>query len=94
MTDANTCFQSFGGRPAVFVTAKYSRSTKPNDAIYVWLENVESRGFELCIREFLPFDGKHQDTNVVSQQVLIEGALVNDVFALFTYYLMLSKALT
>ena len=49
----------------MFVTAKYSRSTKPNDAVYVWLENLESRGFEVCIREFLPFDGKHQDTIVV-----------------------------
>ena len=49
----------------MFVTAKYSRSTNPNDAVYVWLENLESRGFEVCIREFLPFDGKHQDTIVV-----------------------------
>ena len=59
--------QSFGGRPTVFVTAKYSRSTKPKDAVYVWLENLESRGFEVCIREFLPFDGKHQDTIVVGR---------------------------
>ena len=59
--------QSFGGRPTVFVTAKYSRSTRPNDAVYVWLENLESRGFEVCIREFLPFDGKHQDTIVVGR---------------------------
>ena len=59
--------QSFGGRPTVFVTAKYSRSTKPNDAVYVWLENLESRGFEVCLREFLPFDGKHKDTIVVSR---------------------------
>ena len=33
--------------------------------MYVWLENVDYRGFEVCIREFLPFDGKHQDTIVV-----------------------------
>ena len=49
----------------MFVTAKYSRTTKPNDAMYVWLENVDYRGFEVCIREFLPFGGKHQDTIVV-----------------------------
>ena len=58
--------QSFGSTPYVFVSAKYSRSTKPNDAVYVWLENVNSGGFEVCIREFSPFDGKHQDTTVVS----------------------------
>ena len=50
----------------MFVSAKYTRSTKPDDAMYVWLENVNSGGFEVCIREFLPFDGKHEDTIVVS----------------------------
>ena len=59
-------FQSFGGRPSVFVSAKYTRDTKSKDAMYVWLENVNSGNFEVCIREFLPFDGKHQDTIVVS----------------------------
>ena len=57
--------QSFGERPSVFVSAKYTRDTKPDDAMYVWLENVNSGSFEVCIREFLPFDGKHQDTIVV-----------------------------
>ena len=59
--------QSFASRPHVFVSVKYTRNTKPNDAMYVWLENVNSGGFEVCIREFLPFDGKHQDTVVVSE---------------------------
>jgi len=54
----------------VFVSAKYARSTKPDDAMYVWLENVNSGNFEVCIREFLPFDGKHQDTIVVSEILL------------------------
>lgn len=58
--------QSFGERPSVFVTVKYVRSSKPNDAMYVWLENINFRDFEVCIREFLAFDGKHQDTTVVS----------------------------
>ena len=51
----------------MFVSAKYVRGTKPDDAMYVWLENVNSEGFEVCIREFLPFEGKHQDTLVVSR---------------------------
>lgn len=52
-------FPNFGGRPSVFVSAKYTRDTKSEDAMYVWLENVNSGSFEVCIREFLPFDGKH-----------------------------------
>ena len=49
----------------MFVSAKYTRDTKPEDAMYVWLENVSSGGFEVCIREFSRFDGKHEDTIVV-----------------------------
>ena len=60
--------QSFASKPRVFVSVKYTRGTKPNDAMYVWLENVSSGGFEVCLREFLPFDGKHQDAVVVSEE--------------------------
>ncbi|KAL9963147.1 hypothetical protein ACROYT_G032322 [Oculina patagonica] len=59
-----TFSQSFGGRPSVFVSAKYTRDTKPDDAMYVWLENVKSGSFEVCLREFLAFEGKHEDTIV------------------------------
>lgn len=59
--------QSFSGRPSVFVSARYTRHTKPDDAMWVWLENVNSVGFEVCVREFSPFDGQHQDTIVVSK---------------------------
>ena len=58
-------FQSFASKPYVFVSANYGRSTKPTDAVYVWLENVNSEGFQVCIREFLAFSGKHRDTIVV-----------------------------
>ncbi|KAM7438980.1 hypothetical protein ABFA07_011600 [Porites harrisoni] len=56
--------QNFASEPNVFVSVKYTRSTKPNDAMYLWLENVNSGRFEVCLREFLPFDGKHQDAVV------------------------------
>ena len=36
--------------------------------MYLWLENVNSGGFEVCLREFLPFDGKHQGAVVVSEE--------------------------
>ena len=61
--------QSFGGRPSVFISPKYTRGTKPEDAMYAWLENVNSKSFEVCIREFLPFEGKHQDTIVVGKRI-------------------------
>ena len=60
--------RSFASKPHVFVL--YTRSTKPNDDMYVWLENVNSGRFEVCLREFLPFDGKrkHQDAVVVHRK--------------------------
>ena len=64
----NIFLQSFSSKPRVFVSVKYTRSTKPNDAMYLWLENVNSGGFEVCLREFLPFDGKHQGAVVVSEE--------------------------
>ena len=64
----------------MFVSAKYTRHTKPDDAMYVWLENVNSGSFEVCIREFLPFDGKHQDTIVVSSLTFIDPRLSIDWF--------------
>ena len=64
---SNIFLQSFASKPRVFVSVKYTRSTKPNDAMYLWLENVNSGGFEVCLREFLPFDGKHQDAVVVRE---------------------------
>ena len=53
----------------MFVSAKYARATKPDDAMYFWLENVDSKSFEVCMREFLPFEGRHQDTIVVSSSL-------------------------
>ena len=59
--------RSFASKPHVFVL--YTRSTKPNDAMHVWLENVLNSGrFEVCLREFLPLDGKHQDAVVVHRK--------------------------
>ena len=37
---SNIFLQSFASKPRVFVSVKYTRSTKPNDAMYLWLENV------------------------------------------------------
>ena len=70
--------QNFASEPNVFVSVKYTRSTKPNDAMYLWLENVNSGGFEVCLREFLPFDGKHQDA-VAVREVLWSSEINNKV---------------
>ena len=42
--------QSFSGRPSVLVSAKYTRVTKPDDAMWVWLENEFRRFRGLCQR--------------------------------------------
>ena len=75
----------------MFVSARYTRDTKPNDAMYVWLENVNSKSFEVCIREFLPFDGKHQDTTVVRDISTVNSWV--EVYANFSFLFFLSNNL-
>ena len=88
MNDIWFNFQSYSLKPFVFLSVKYTRSTKPNDAMYVWLENVNSRGFEVCVKEFLPFDGKHQDTIVVGwQEDMLKRVLTFKLCYLINVYL-------
>jgi len=49
--------------------------------MYFWLENLDSKSFELCIREFLPFDGKHEDTIVDWFAFLGNGSDLNFTLA-------------
>ena len=54
--------------------------------MYAWLENVDNRGFEVCVREFLPFDGKHQDAVVVSVRIEPFFHLCHTYFQIFTAF--------
>lgn len=60
---------SFSSTPIVLVTAEHHRRSLKHDAASLWLEDVTSSSFKVCLRELQNFDGPHQDIYVVSTQL-------------------------
>ena len=52
----------------MLVTAEHYRRSLKHDAASIWLEDVTSSSFKVCMRELQNFDGPHQDIYVVSLQ--------------------------
>ena len=59
--------------PTVLVSAEHERRGVKHDASSVWVEDLATTSFKICIRELQNFDGAHQNIHVVSnfQQFLI-----------------------
>ena len=53
-------------RPQVFVTVLHKHSDRPFDSMNIWLEDVKTDSFVVCLREFMSFDGSHSGLKVVS----------------------------
>jgi uncharacterized membrane protein len=56
--------------PIVLVSAEHERRGVKHDASSVWVEDVTTTSFKICIRELQNFDGAHQSIHVVSNFVL------------------------
>jgi len=56
------------GTPTVLATLEHQRDGIKHDAASVWIEDVTSSSFQVCIRELQNFDGIHQDIEVVSKE--------------------------
>ena len=52
--------------PTVLVSAEHERRGVKHDASSVWVEDVTTMSFKICIRELQNFDGAHQSIHVVS----------------------------
>ena len=61
--------EKFKEAPVVLVTSEHLRTGKEYDAALIWNEDVTKDSFKVCLRELQNFDGKHQDINVVSDQI-------------------------
>ena len=59
----------------MLVSAEHERRGVKHDASSVWVEDVTTWSFKMCIRELQNFDGAHQSIRVVSNFQLF--ALVN-----------------
>ena len=59
----------FTEAPVVLVTSEHLRTGKEYDAALIWTEDVTKDSFKVCLRELQNFDGKHEDINVVCEQI-------------------------
>lgn len=60
---------SYTKTPYVFLSAEHSVKGVKHDAATVWVENVNTKGFQACLRELQNFDGLHENITVVSWTV-------------------------
>lgn len=60
---------SYSTTPYVFLSAEHSVKGIKHDAATVWVENVNTKGFQACLRELQNFDGLHENITVVSWTV-------------------------
>ena len=50
----------------MLVSAEHKRRGVRHDASSVWVEDVTTTSFKICVRELQNFDGAHQSIHVVS----------------------------
>ena len=55
----------FAAAPTVLVTAEHISAAFKHDAASLWVENVTSSSFYICLRELQNYDGLHEDILVV-----------------------------
>ena len=58
--------QRFPSVPKVLATVRHAGSSRPQDAMNMWIEELQEDHFRVCLREVKTFDGKHQNIQVVS----------------------------
>ncbi|CAH3038598.1 unnamed protein product, partial [Porites lobata] len=56
--------KTFDAPPYVLVTAEHTKAFLKHDAVTVWVENIKTNAFTVCLRELQNFDGQHKDIKV------------------------------
>ncbi|XP_074614661.1 uncharacterized protein LOC141874349 [Acropora palmata] len=54
----------FQSLPTVLVSAEHERRSLLHDASSVWLEDITTTSFKICVRELQNFDGAHQNVHI------------------------------
>ena len=68
-SDIHFVFQRFPSVPKVLVTTRHTSISRPQDAMNMWIEELQEDHFRVCLREVKTFDGKHKNIQVVSWSV-------------------------
>ena len=72
----------------MLATVRYGGNTGPQDAMNMWLEEKQGDHFRICVREVKTFDGKHQNTQVVSQLWLCHTNVIFFVFFFVVFHFL------
>ena len=57
----------FATPPIVLATASHQFPERPQDAMAVWVEDLNEDSFKICLREVEIFDGLHKGITIVSK---------------------------
>ena len=68
--------RKFTSAPTVLVSAEHERRGVKHDASSVWVEDVTTTSFKICVRELQNFDGAHESIHIVSCFVYLLCALL------------------
>ena len=67
--------RKFTSVPTVLVSAEHERRGVKHDASSVWVEDVTTTSFKICVRELQNFDGAHESIHIVSSFVYLLCAI-------------------
>ena len=68
--------KKFQSVPTVFVSAEHERRGVKHDASSVWVEDLTTTSFKICVRELQNFDGAHQSIHVVSSLSFSQSCII------------------
>ena len=77
--------RKFTSAPTVLVSAEHERRGVKHDASSVWVEDVTTTSFKICVRELQNFDGAHESIHIVSCFVYLLCAIFNPGSALYAH---------
>ncbi|CAH3019585.1 unnamed protein product [Porites evermanni] len=63
-TSGTKCERRFPSVPKVLATVRHTSISMPQDAMNMWIEELQEDHFRVCLREVKTFDGKHQNIQV------------------------------
>ena len=61
-----TMERAFSSPPLVLATLRHSVKGLKHDAASLWVEDIRTDSFSLCVRELQNFDGAHENISIVS----------------------------
>ena len=63
-----TLERAFSSPPLVLATLRHSVRDFKHDAASLWVEDIHTDSFSLCVRELQNFDGLHENVSIVSDR--------------------------